>query len=149
MINVVERLRNQTTIYDGAKGTFLAEYVINIGDPTDLLNLRKPSVVLDVHEAYINAGSGLIQTNTFCANSLRLALNGLGPDDAYQISRQGAYLATLAASNHNVLVAGDIGPTGKMPEPWGDTSVKDMTQAFIPQIEGLIAGGHLRAAYEQ
>lgn len=147
MISIAERLNNNNSpiLYDGAKGTLLAPYVSKPGELTDLLNLTKPEIVRKIHQRYIDAGSQLIETNTFCSNAVYLG------NKSYAVSRSGAEIARSVAED-NIYVAGDVGPTGKFLKPLGSMSADECKQAFLPQIKGLIDGRvdliHLETMYD-
>lgn len=140
MIPIIERVKeNRPILGDGAKGTFLVPFVENPGEPTDLLNLYKPQVVIDALRKYVDAGSQLIQTNTFRGNFIALGMFGMG-DKVFEINLRGAELAREAAGK-NIYVAGDIGPTGAYLEPAGDYRFEQFVKAFKPQVQGLLKGG--------
>ena len=62
---------------DGAMGTLLHQRGVSFEASFDLLNLQRPALVADIHREYIDAGSQIIQTNTFGANRYKLAEHGL------------------------------------------------------------------------
>lgn len=139
---IVERLNQPGAylLYDGAKGTFLASHVEQPGYPTDLLNLTHPDVVGNTLKQYVDAGAMVVQTNTFCANKLRLGQSGYG-DRTYEINVKGAQIARKVVGD-DVYVAGDIGPTGQILYEEGDVyTLSDFVQAFKPQVQGLVDGG--------
>lgn len=80
-----------------------------------------------------------ILTNTFGGTSIKLAASGL-VDRAREINRAGAALARAAGSD-NIFVVGDIGPTGKLLEPYGELTEADLRSSFEEQIKALLAGG--------
>jgi len=96
---------------DGAMGTMLNASGTSFDQCFDALNLSKPDLVAGIHEAYIDAGAEIIQTNTFGANRYKLSEHDLGEQVA-EINRAGANIARRAviASHKNVLIAGDVGP---------------------------------------
>jgi homocysteine S-methyltransferase len=112
----------------------------------DELNLTQPELVRSVHEEYLQAGSEIIETNTFGANSFRLQRFGL-QDQARAINQAGARLAREAVAQladkqaGSAFVAGSVGPLGIHLEPLGKTALEEARTAFAEQIEGLIAGG--------
>lgn len=112
----------------------------------DELNLTQPELVRSVHEEYLQAGSEIIETNTFGANSFRLQRFGL-QDQARAINQAGARLAREAVAQladkqaGSAFVAGSVGPLGIHLEPLGKTALEEARAAFAEQIEGLIAGG--------
>ena len=100
--------------------------------------LDHPQVIQDVHRAYKEAGSDMVYTCTFGANRLKLAEFGVG-----NVKEVNTTLARLArqAVGKEVFVAGDMGPTGRFVEPFGDLPFEEAVAAFREQAEGLIAGG--------
>jgi homocysteine S-methyltransferase len=112
----------------------------------DELNLTQPELVRSVHEEYLQAGSEIIETNTFGANSFRLQRFGL-QDQARAINQAGARLAREAVAQladkqaGSAFVAGSVGPLGIRLEPLGKIALEEARAAFADQIEGLIAGG--------
>jgi homocysteine S-methyltransferase len=108
----------------------------------DALNMTRPALVAEVHRAYIDAGSQIIQTNTFGANRYKLAEHGL-QDRVAEINRAGVELArrVVMASYREVLVAGDVGPLGVRIAPFGRVQPEQARQAFAEQIAALAEAG--------
>jgi len=72
----------------------------------------RPDVVLGIHRAYLEAGSDVVETNSFGGTKLVLAEYGLA-DDAYELNFTAAKLARQAADEFSRFVAGSMGPTTK------------------------------------
>ncbi len=127
---------------DGAMGTTLHQRGITFEDCFDRLNLTQPAVVGEVHREYIEAGSNIIQTNTFGANRFKLARHGL-EDKVAEINRAGVELArrVALASFKDVLIAGDIGPLGVRLAPFGRVQPEQARAAFAEQIAVLAESG--------
>jgi methionine synthase I (cobalamin-dependent) len=105
----------------------------------DYLNVESPAIVLDVHTAYLAAGSHAVLTNTFGANKYALARHGLG-EMTEKINVAGAEIARRAAGGDRY-VLGDIGPTGDFLEPLGALKPDGLRDAFADQATALLAGG--------
>jgi methionine synthase I (cobalamin-dependent)/5,10-methylenetetrahydrofolate reductase len=107
-----ERLRNAILVADGAMGSMLYE-ILGPQRCLDELNTTQPEAVFRVHQAYVEAGAQIIETNTFGANRHKLAAIGLGERVA-ELNHRGVKIAREAreASRHEVLIAGSIGPLG-------------------------------------
>ena len=73
-----QRLRENPILVDGAMGTVLHGRGIPIDQCFDALNFRDPALIADIHRAYIDAGADIIETNTFGANSFKLAEHVFG-----------------------------------------------------------------------
>ena len=127
---------------DGATGTLLYARGASLEGSFDALNLTNPDLVLGVHLDYIRAGAEMITTNTFGANRVRLAGYGL-EGQVRPINVQGVKIARNAReiAGVPVLIAGDIGPTGKPLEPVGPLSEREALDAFREQVDALLAGG--------
>ncbi|HEX9617441.1 MAG TPA: bifunctional homocysteine S-methyltransferase/methylenetetrahydrofolate reductase [Anaerolineales bacterium] len=127
---------------DGAMGTVLNAQGVGFDQCFDALNLTNPGLVAGIHRAYIEAGSQVIQSNTFGANRFKLAEHGL-EDRVAEINRAGVELArrVVLASFRDVLVAGDVGPLGVRLAPFGRVQPEQARQVFAEQIAALCEAG--------
>src|ERR1700719_1401808 len=120
-----EMLRERILVLDGAMGTMLQQENLtaeDFGGPhlegcNENLVIPRPDVVLGIHRKYLEAGSDIIETNTFGSTPLVLDEYGVG-DRAREISRRAAELASQAVSQFSKgskprFVAGSMGPTTK------------------------------------
>ena len=139
-LNFIERLKHSPVLCDGAMGTLLYAKGIFINRCYDELNLSQPELIRAVHHDYLQAGAEIIETNTFGANSFRLARHSLA-DRVRDINVAGAHVAREAAKSFDVWVAGSIGPLGVRIEPLGKTSFEEARTAFREQVAALIEGG--------
>src|SRR3989454_5756041 len=107
-----ERLKDSILIADGAMGSMLHE-VVGPQRCFDELNTTEPEAVFRVHQAYIEAGAQIIETNTFAANRFKLMPLGLG-DEVQRLNSRGVKIAREARESaaREVLIAGSIGPLG-------------------------------------
>jgi len=129
-------------ITDGAMGTVLFAAGLEQGDPPELWNLKQPDRVADVHKAYLRAGSQIILTNTFGGSRLRLALHNAESQVSDANLAAAEILRNVVDQNgRDLLVAGDIGPTGEVLAPYGELAFQDAREAFKEQAAALIAGG--------
>jgi len=138
--NLIERLKHSPVLCDGAMGTLLYAKGIFINRCYDELNLSQPELIRAVHHDYLQAGAEIVETNTFGANSFRLARHSLA-DRVQDINLAGAHVAREAAKSFDVWVAGSIGPLGVRIEPLGKTSFEEARAAFREQVEALVEGG--------
>jgi len=121
-------------------GTLLYAKGIFINRSYDELNLSQPDLIRGIHHDYLQAGAEVIETNTFGANSFRMARHSMA-DKVKDINRAGARLAREAAKSFDVWVAGSVGPLGTRIEPLGKTSYQEARDSFREQIEALVEGG--------
>ena len=117
-----ERLKHSILIADGAMGSMLHE-AVGPQRCFDELNSTEPEAVFRIHQAYIEAGAHIIETNTFGANRFKLAPLGLA-DEVQRLNSRGVKIAREAreACARELLIAGSIGPLGlgvqaRHPEP--------------------------------
>lgn len=134
------RLKQAPVLCDGAMGTLLYAKGIFINRCYDELNVSQPDLIRGVHHDYLQAGAEIIETNTFGANSFRLARHSLA-DKVRDINFAGARLAREAAKSFDVWVAGSVGPLGTRIEPLGKTSYQEAQDSFREQITALVEGG--------
>ena len=134
------RVKQAPVLCDGAMGTLLYSNGIFINRSYDELNVSQPDLIRGIHHDYLQAGAEVIETNTFGANSFRLAGYTLA-NKVRDINLAGARLAREAAKSFDVWVAGSVGPLGTRIEPLGKTSFDEARTAFRQQIEALAEGG--------
>jgi len=124
---------------DGAMGTMLQAAALELGGVPEMLNLRRPERVLAVHLAYLAAGADIITSNTFGGSRIKLARAGV-PEVMETANRAGAEIARQAAGQQ-AYVAGSMGPTGELLEPYGNLAEADAIAAFAAQARALAEGG--------
>ena len=170
MNNIYNAIKSRVLVLDGAMGTMVQRYKLeesdfrgerfkdfayNLKGNNDLLVLTKPYVIREIHEAYLEAGADIIETDTFNANRISLADYHL-EDLAYEINLAAAKLAREAIAGFTRLpsdkprwVAGSIGPTSKTASMSPDVqnpayravSFDDLYHAYREQARGLLDGG--------
>ncbi len=125
-------------VSDGAWGTFLQEKGLMPGECPELWNIDHRNDVLEIAQSYIDAGSDMIETNSFGGSYFKLKPFGL-EDRVYEINKAAAEISREAAGPDKH-VLGSIGPTGKM-MIMGEVTFEDLYNAFKAQAEALEAGG--------
>lgn len=133
-------MRRGTVTADGGLGTRLLERGFGLDVVYEELAVSRPEVIAEIHEEYLRAGAGLIETATFGANSIRLQQRG-HIHRARQINLAAARLARSVAGDR-ALVAGAIGPTGLPGAAIADEAVASrVSGAFAEQAAALVEGG--------
>src|SRR3984957_5496116 len=148
-----ELLRERILVLDGAMGTMLQQENLtaeDFGGPqyegcNENLVLTRPNVVLGIHRKYLEAGSDIIETNSFGSTPIVLAEYGLG-EHARKISRVASELARKAADEFSKpgkprFVAGSMGPTTKAISVTGGITFEQLRNNYYEQAAGLIEGG--------
>jgi methionine synthase I (cobalamin-dependent) len=127
---------------DGATGTNLFQMGLEAGETPELWNETRPDKIRALHQAFVDAGSDIILTNSFGGNRRRLMLHKL-EGRVRELNRLAAEIARSVAdkAERSVVVAGSVGPTGDLLEPLGPLSVEEAEDVFVEQIEGLAEGG--------
>jgi 5-methyltetrahydrofolate--homocysteine methyltransferase len=141
-------LARRVLVLDGAMGTMLQQQRLTAKDfggaalegCNENLVRTRPDVVLGIHRAYLEAGSDVIETNSFGGTKLVLAEYGLA-DDAYELNFTAAKLARQAADEFSRFVAGSMGPTTKAITVTGGVTFPQLVENFYQQAHALVAGG--------
>src|ERR1700729_1714355 len=135
-----EILRDRIVILDGAMGTMLQQENLtaaDFGGPhlegcNENLVITRPDVVLGIHRKYLEAGSDIIETNSFGSAPVVLAEYGLG-EYSRKISRIASELARQAADEYSKpgkprFVAGSMGPTTKPISVTGGVNFQELVK---------------------
>src|SRR5690554_7403597 len=169
-MNLEKILSNRVLILDGAMGTMIQRYNLTEEDfrgdrfkdfdvllkgNNDLLSLTRPDIIGEIHREYLEAGSDIIETNTF--NSTSISMQDYNMSHlAREINLAAAKIARSAADEYNAktpdkprFVAGSIGPTNKtasmsprVEEPmYRAATFDDFKLAYKEQIKALVEGG--------
>jgi methionine synthase I (cobalamin-dependent)/5,10-methylenetetrahydrofolate reductase len=110
-MKLLEALHDSIVCGDGAMGTELLAAGVALDVCLEELNVGQPDIVRKVHESYVDAGSQLLEANTFGANAVRLAKHGL-ENEVETFNRAAVALAKKAAGNKAICIAGSVGPLG-------------------------------------
>lgn len=134
------KITTQPLVADGATGTNLQKRGLPKGMPSDLWVLDNPEAVCQLHRDFIAAGSNLILTDTFGADRVRLGRSGLA-ERTVELNRKAVELARSAAQGACVYVAGSMGPTGELLQPYGELEESAAEAAFVEQARALVEAG--------
>ncbi|HUP60469.1 MAG TPA: methionine synthase [Thermoanaerobaculia bacterium] len=161
-------LEQRILVLDGAMGTMIQRYQLEESDfrgtqfadhprdlqgANDLLCLTRPDVVEEIHRAYFEAGSDIVETNTFNAQAISMADYALEPH-VYDINLAAARIARRACDAYSTperprFVAGSIGPMNRTASLSPDVNnpgyravtFDQIVDAYYEQIRGLVDGG--------
>jgi len=125
-------------VSDGACGTFLQQQGLEAGDCPEEWNLTHKDVIREMARQYIEAGSDMVQTNSFGGSRFKLEAFGLAEKTA-EINEAAAGLARETVGEDHWVIA-SVGPTGKM-ILMGDVTEQGLYDAFSEQVIALAKGG--------
>jgi len=134
ILSIIEK---RVLILDGATGTELQRRGMPQGACPEQWCLENQGIIKSIHKDYMMAGSDVVYTCTFGANRVKLSQYG-----SFNIQATNRKLAELArdAVGENMLIAGDIGPTGRFVQPFGDLEFEEAVDIFKEQVKGLLEG---------
>jgi len=144
-MNIVEYIKNNILLFDGAMGTMLQQKGLKIGENPEVFGLKNPDKLMEIHKLYLNAGANVITTNTFGANELKLDKLGYTVEgiinNAVKIAKESIEKSDKSKPR---FVALDLGPIGEILEPIGTLSFDKAYEIFKRQaIQGEKSGVNL------
>lgn len=137
--SILDILKEKVLVIDGAMGTLLLNSGVPASSCFEQANHTYPELICKVHQAYIDAGADILETNTFGGSPLKLAHYGLAAQ-AYELNRSGVELARSVAGPERY-VAASMGPCGKLLQPVGTTSFDEVYEGFAIQAKAFADGG--------
>ena len=170
MTPLTDLLAKRILVLDGAMGTMIQrhkpteadfrgsrfkDHARDLKGNNDLLVLTRPDIIGSIHRQYLEAGSDIIETNTFSGTAIAQADYAL-ESVVYELNVEGAKLAKAAAAEWTArtpdrprFVAGSMGPTNRILSISPDVdnpAFRNMTfdqlrEAYKEQVRGLVAGG--------
>lgn len=126
-------------ILDGATGTELTKRGMPQGACTERFVLDNPGVIAGLQREYITAGSGAVLAPTFGANRPTLERHGYAAEEVDDVCRNLVRITKELAED--VLVGGDMSPTGLMMQPYGDAAPEQIFAAYREQAATLLESG--------
>ncbi len=163
-----DALKQRILLLDGAMGTMIQSYKLEEADyrgerfadwasdlkgNNDLLSLTQPQIIRDIHTAYLDAGSDILETNTFNSNAPSMADYGM-EELVYEMNVAGARLAreacdAIATADKPRFVAGTIGPTSRtasispdVNDPgFRNVTFMELVETYKVATKGLVEGG--------
>ena len=142
---IKEQLNKRPLLLDGAMGTMLQSYGLKSGECSEEWNVFHSQVVQKIHQEYIKAGADVILTNTFGANRIKLSSFDR-ENNILKINEIAVNIAKRAinkeiSSEKRIFIAGSVGPTGKILEPYGDLKVSEAYKNYKEQAVILEKAG--------
>ena len=138
-MNFREYLKNNIVYLDGGMGTLLQANGLKPGEHPEHWNISHAEVITQIHKSYYDAGSDVVSTNTFGANTLKFTHNEL--ESIVKAAFENANVARTQwkrehpDSTQQKFIALDIGPTGKLLKPLGDLDFEDAVSVFAETVK--------------
>ncbi|MBR6772401.1 MAG: homocysteine S-methyltransferase family protein [Clostridia bacterium] len=126
-------LKDNIVCLDGGMGTLLQERGLLPGEYPERWNISHPEIITEIHKSYFDAGSNVVSTNTFGANTLKFSSDELSEIVCSAVKNARA-AAALSESTEKKFVALDIGPTGKLLKPFGDLDFEEAVSVFAETV---------------
>lgn len=133
-MNILEKIKKEIVYFDGAQGSILQDLGLKPGELPETWNIINSEKIIEMHKGYLDAGSNIILTNTFGANSFKFS----GEDGNYSVDeiieaavsnvRKAIDLTNKKDNDHYIAL--DIGPTGKLLKPMGELEFEDAVAIF-------------------
>lgn len=127
-------LNSNIVCFDGGMGTLLQARGLKAGEYPERWNLTRPEVITEVHKAYYDAGSNVVCTNTFGANTLKFSKAELEEIIAAAVANA-KQAKRLSSAETEKFIALDIGPTGKLLKPLGELEFEDAVEVFSQTVK--------------
>jgi len=142
IMTLLERIAaGEILISDGAMGTFLQAKGLKTGECPESWNVSHPEEVQSIAQAYIDAGSDIVESNSFGGTSYKLKEFGFSQDKVAEFNIAAAKLAKAAMGDKG-FVAASVGPTGQIVEDeGGNVTEEELYNAFKEQAVALAEGG--------
>ena len=132
-MGIREDIKKSFVCLDGGMGTLLQTLGLRAGELPERRNITNPEDIIGIHKAYFDAGSNVVNTNTFGANSLKFSDSELEEIICAAV-KNAKEARRLSSSKKNMYVALDIGPLGKLLAPYGDFEFEEAISVFAKSI---------------
>lgn len=139
MTTPADRIKSGPLLLDGALGTVLMDEGLTAGQCPESINLHHPELLKKVAADYLEAGSDILQTNTFGATPIKLAKYRM--DARIDPIITAAVGAVKMAASENTLISGSCGPCGDLLKPYGTREPEEVLESFEEQIRILVREG--------
>ena len=133
-MKLIDFIKNNIVLLDGATGSLMQKAGFPSGLRPESANITAPEMLVDIHKSYFDAGSNIVVTNTFGANLLNFYADELNRIIAAGI-KNAKEASILSTGKQPKFVSYDMGPSGKMTEPFGDLPFEKAVELFAYQAK--------------
>ena len=131
--------KGEVLLADGAMGTMLFQNGLKSGDCPEAWNIEKPEILENIARQYFEAGSDIVQTNTFGGSPLKLAQYSL--EDKTEDINRAAVRAVRKAVGQSAYLSLSCGPCGRILKPYGDVDESEVYDGFVRQLKAAVSEG--------
>lgn len=133
-MKILDYVKNNLVYLDGGMGTILQKSGLMPGELPERWNISHPDKIFEIQKSYFDAGSNIINTNTFGANCLKF-----GDDELESIIKSAVRIAEKARNEsvgaQEKFIALDIGPLGKLFKPYGDFDFDEAVECYAKTVK--------------
>lgn len=135
-MNIIEKIKSGLVYFDGGLGTCLQEMGLPAGEQPDIWNIENPDAVTAVHRQYFEAGSNVVVANTFGTNALKHDGSRYSVEEIIRAAYKNAQRAREQTDylGTDRYIAFDLGPCGKLLEPFGDLPFEKAVELFAGEV---------------
>lgn len=134
IMSLKEYMKNHILFLDGGMGTLLQAKGLKPGESPERWNLSNPEAIIEIHKDYYDAGTNVVNTNTFGANILHFDRSEL--EEIIKASIENAReAARRSTAPWEKFVALDIGPSGRLLKPYGDLDFEEAVKVFAETVK--------------
>ena len=139
-MKILDYLKDHIVYLDGGTGTLLQKRGLKPGELPERWNVTHPDAIIDIHKSYYDAGTNIICTNTFGANSLKFDDKEL--DTLIGAAIENANKAReLSIGKQEKFIALDISSMGKLLKPYGDLDFEDAVSIYAKTVRSGASKG--------
>jgi 5-methyltetrahydrofolate--homocysteine methyltransferase len=139
-MNILSYMKEHLVYLDGGMGTLLQAAGMQPGELPERRNISHPEDIISIHRAYYDAGSNIVNTNTFGANMIKYSIDELQKIIPAAVANARA-AAEQSSAPQEKFVALDIGPLGRLLKPYGTLEFDEAVEIFATSVRIGVACG--------
>lgn len=135
MANILNLIKEKRVFFDGGTGTYLQNKGLLPGEKPETWNITKPEIITELHRKYFECGCNIVSTNTFGVNCAKF-------ENFEEIIVNAVKCADEARKGlDEKFIAFDMGPTGRMLEPYGDMKFEECVELYAKNVRCAVKCG--------
>lgn len=133
-MKLLDYIKNNLVYLDGGMGTLLQKSGLMPGELPERWNISHPQQITDIHRQYFDAGSNIVNTNTFGANCLKFS-DGELEEIIRAAVRNAEEARRISKGTQEKFIALDIGPLGRLLKPYGDFDFDEAVNCYAKTVK--------------